>query len=175
MSFHKRKLMYLQLNDTWDYAPDDTIAREVFAGLDSSVILPQPCESSQLCHRCISLRLLYANCTFMDSPAGLEEKANKERCALCRLISQGIQARAKGYRDFVRFASVGSYLTIDDGQGQAIANLYTMPGMCWMQSRFTLSPQLLTIDQVPKMLLCRTVRLGFPDYPMLVVRPSSRS
>lgn len=65
----------------------------------------------------------------MDSPAGLEEKINEEGCALCSLLFRGIQARVKRI-DFVRFARVGSYLTIDDAQGEAIANLYTMPGMC---------------------------------------------
>lgn len=63
----------------------------------------------------------------MDSPAGLEEKINEEKCALCSLLFRGIQVRVKRL-DFVRFARVGSYLTIDDAQGQAIANLYTMPG-----------------------------------------------
>jgi hypothetical protein len=75
----------------------------------------------------------------MDSPKELEEKANKEGCALCRLLLLGIQDRVKKYTDFVRFARVSSYITIDDGKGQAIANLYTIPGMCRKQARFTLS------------------------------------
>jgi hypothetical protein len=68
----------------------------------------------------------------VDSLEGLEEKANKERCALCRLLLKGIQQmkRPREFVDYVRFARVGSYLTIEGGKGQAIANLYTMPGMC---------------------------------------------
>lgn len=56
------------------------------------------------------------------------EKANKEGCGLCGLLSRDIQVRSKSHRDSIRFARVSSYLTIDDGKGQAIANFYTMPG-----------------------------------------------
>jgi hypothetical protein len=126
------------LNDNWDYAPDDTITRKVFADLDLGTIFPQsPSQPSQLCHRCIDLRVWSITCTFVDSPKGLEEKANKERCALCRLLLQGIQTRVKRNDGFVRFARAGSYLTYDGGQGQAIANLYTMPGMSCTHAEFT--------------------------------------
>jgi len=82
----------------------------------------------------------------MDSSKELEEKANKEGCALCRLLLQGILGQVKRYSDFVRFARIGSYLTIDNGQGQAIANLYTIPGMCRIQLSYNLSSQLLTVN-----------------------------
>jgi len=72
----------------------------------------------------------------MDSPDELEEKADKEGCALCRLLLQGIRPRMKSRRDFVRFARIGSSLTIDEGEGQAIANLYTMPSMLPIHSVF---------------------------------------
>jgi hypothetical protein len=81
-----------------------------------------------LCHRCIALGLWSTTCTFIDSLEGLKEKAIKERCELCRLLLQCIQARVKRPGDLVRFARVGSYLTIDNGQGQAIANLYAVSG-----------------------------------------------
>ena len=111
----------------------------------------------------------------MDSPAGLEEKADKERCELCRLLAHSIQAWVKVRHNFVRFARVGSYLTIDDSQGQAVTNFYTMPGMCRAQLRLSFSPRLLTVDQVPKRPACRAFKLGFLDYLMLAARPSSRS
>jgi hypothetical protein len=88
--FHRRKLKYLQLTDNWDYPPGDTIARKVLTSLNSKTILPLSRESSQLCHRCISLRLWSPNCTFVDSLGGLEEKANTEGCDLCRLLLQGL-------------------------------------------------------------------------------------
>jgi hypothetical protein len=124
-------LTVLQLNDNWDYAPDNDFAREVLAGLDSSDVLPQSNMPSPLCRRCHSLRLWYLTYSFQDSLAGLEDKANEEQCKLCQLLLQCIQGRVKGYSGLVRFSRAGSYLTLDDGRKQPVANLYTMPRMYW--------------------------------------------
>lgn len=124
----KGNLISLKLNDDWDYTPDDTIAEGIFSDIDSSAILPQQSELSRLCSRCSSLRLWDMDCTFYDSPEGLDEKSEKETCALCALLSQNMLAQSKSWGDFVRFARVSSYVTIDDSRCQAIANIYTVPG-----------------------------------------------
>jgi hypothetical protein len=74
----------------------------------------------------------------VDSLAGLEEKASKQGCVLCRLLLHGIQSQMIGRQDIVHFARVGSYLIMEDSEGQAIANLYTMPGIFQMKSNFAL-------------------------------------
>jgi hypothetical protein len=101
----------------------------------------------------------------MDSLAGLEGKANKERCALCRLLLQGIQPRMKGRRDFIRFARVGSYLTMEEGEGQAIANLYTMLGMFGIQSSFTLSFTITDRNSGSQKSTLQDIQMGFPKLP----------
>jgi hypothetical protein len=156
----------MQLNDDWDYSSDDTIAIEVCKGLDLSTILPRHTEPSQLCFRCKELRLWSTNCSFWDSPEGLEEKVKKDACTLCEWLLQAVRLQSKGQREFVRFARVGSYLTIDDGLGRAIANIYTMPGMYKRSSKFTYVPMLLTIEQIPKRHLCSIFSLVFQDCKM---------
>lgn len=71
------------------------------------------------------------DCSFTDSLEGLETKAEKYTCALCKLLSQDIQFKSKRQRESVRFARVSSYLAIDDGQGRAIANICMTLGMVW--------------------------------------------
>ncbi|TRX89459.1 hypothetical protein FHL15_009628 [Xylaria flabelliformis] len=66
------------LNDEWDYAPDDAIARDLFNSFDASTFSPQLNIPSTLCGRCRGLRLWSQTCSFSDSPAGLEDKANSE-------------------------------------------------------------------------------------------------
>jgi hypothetical protein len=70
-----------------------------------------------------------------------------------------------GRRDFVRFARVGSYLTMEDGEGQAIANLYTMPGMFQMKSNFT--PFFTTTDRRSgsQNSTLHDIQMGFPQLP----------
>jgi hypothetical protein len=68
------------------------------------------------------------DCSFFDSPEGLMEKSDKQGCALCRLLSRVMLAQSKSRLDSVRFARVSSYLTIDDGKGQPVANICTLQG-----------------------------------------------
>ncbi|KAI0185042.1 hypothetical protein EV127DRAFT_515589 [Xylaria flabelliformis] len=66
------------LNNEWDYAPDDAIARNLLNSFDASIFSPRLNIPSTLCCRCRGLTLWSPTCSFSDSPAGLENKANSE-------------------------------------------------------------------------------------------------
>ncbi|CZR58814.1 uncharacterized protein PAC_08706 [Phialocephala subalpina] len=154
-----QSLTYSKLNDNWLYEPDDTIAKEVLTGVDSSTIFPRAWNSFLLCHRCSGLRLWSSTNTFMDSPAGLEEKAKKQGCMLCRLLSQSMPIRAKEHTDFI-----SSYLTIDDGKGEAIANLYTMPIRTGQEDLYVVSAT-VDIRSGSKKAALQAIQIGFPRLP----------
>ncbi|KAH7156589.1 hypothetical protein EDB81DRAFT_928634 [Dactylonectria macrodidyma] len=111
------------LNDNWDYTPDDAIAKS-FSYVDSFTSPPK----MNLCSRCRDLELWSLECQFTDSPEDLHRKARKDGCALCQLLLHCIRGRAVNLRHLVKFARVGSYLTIDDGREQPVTNFYKIPG-----------------------------------------------
>ncbi|KAH7155791.1 hypothetical protein B0J13DRAFT_521913 [Dactylonectria estremocensis] len=111
------------LNDNWDYTPDDAIAKG-FSHV--GFVTPAP-QKTSFCSRCRALEPCSLGCQFTDSPAGLDGKARDDGCALCQLLSHCIRGRAVHPQEMVNFARVGSYLTIDDGREQPVANLYMIP------------------------------------------------
>ncbi|KAI8952093.1 hypothetical protein F4801DRAFT_589163 [Xylaria longipes] len=118
---------YARLNDDWDYTPDDTIARDIFDSLDLSTFSPRLNIPSRLCGRCRGLRLWSPTCSFSDSPARLEDKANREGCELCHLLLRSIHGRvSQSGNQQVHFLRAGSYLTLRDDRKQIVANLCTM-------------------------------------------------
>ncbi|KAJ2995681.1 hypothetical protein NUW58_g1203 [Xylaria curta] len=137
-----------RLNDIWDYAPDDVFARDVFNSLDPSPISPRSNTPSKLCDRCRSLRLWSPTCSFSDSLAGFEDKANREGCELCRLLLGSLHGRVKQPSDQqVHFLRAGCYLTLRDDRKEVVANLcITLP------SRNT---------------SLQEVQLGFPELPVV--------
>ncbi|KAI1420106.1 hypothetical protein F5Y12DRAFT_792268 [Xylaria sp. FL1777] len=114
------------LNDDWDYAPDNSIAQDVFSRLDPSIFSPRLNVPSTLCRRCRSLRLWSPACSFSDSPTGLEDKAKRENCELCHLLLQSIYSRVSlSGNQQVHFLRAGCYLTLRDDRKQIMANLCT--------------------------------------------------
>ncbi|KAI1734660.1 hypothetical protein F4680DRAFT_470682 [Xylaria scruposa] len=116
------------LNDDWNYASDDAIARDLFKGLDPSTFSPRLDIPSKLCGRCRGLRLWSPTCSFSDSPVGLEDKANSEGCDLCRLLLQSIHGRvSRSDNQQVHFIRADCYLILRDDRKQIVANLCTPP------------------------------------------------
>ncbi|KAJ8133056.1 hypothetical protein O1611_g567 [Lasiodiplodia mahajangana] len=111
-----------ELNDDWEYIPDNDLGGEVFEQPNSSPTLLARGQASTLCSRCSSLSLWSASCAFADTLRGLEQKMNY--CALCRLLhSQCIQANMFQNGKLLRFSRASSYLKID-GYEQPIVSLY---------------------------------------------------
>ncbi|KAI0543765.1 hypothetical protein F4679DRAFT_577374 [Xylaria curta] len=122
----KPRRPYARLNDDWEYASDDAIARDVFNGLDPSTFSPRLNIPSTLCGRCRGLRLWSPTCRFSDSPVGLEDKANNEGCDLCRLLLRSIHGRvSRSDNQQVHFIRADCYLTLRDDRKQIVANLCT--------------------------------------------------
>ncbi|KAK5630875.1 hypothetical protein RRF57_006590 [Xylaria bambusicola] len=115
-----------RLNDDWDYAPDDAIARDVFSKLDPTAFSTNSKSTSALCGRCRDLRLWSPTCSFSDSPVGLEDKTKVEGCELCRLLLQSINSRSsQSGNQQVHFLRAGCYLTLRDDRKKIVANLCT--------------------------------------------------
>jgi hypothetical protein len=119
----------LQLSDNWDYTPDSTFAKRVFADLDWKSYVPRETKS-QLCKRCADLQLWSTGCYFYDSPSKLDFKADTEGCLLCPLLSRRLKQRKIDHDKVVRFDRIDSYLIVDDGLAQPVANLYKTPRSC---------------------------------------------
>ncbi|KAI0858191.1 hypothetical protein F4860DRAFT_505517 [Xylaria cubensis] len=125
-STSKPRRPYARLNDEWDYDPDDAIARDLFNSFDASTFPPRLNIPSTLCGRCRGLTLWSPTCSFSDSPAGLEDKANSEGCELCRLLLRSIHGRAsQSDHQQVHFIRAGCYLTLRDNRKQIVANFCT--------------------------------------------------
>ncbi|KAI0908761.1 hypothetical protein F4823DRAFT_639853 [Ustulina deusta] len=115
-----------RLNDDWDYAPDDVIARDVFNSLDLIPSSPRLNIPSTLCGRCRGLSLWSPTCSFSDSPGGLADKANREGCELCHLLLRSIHGRvSQSGNQQVHFLRAGCHLTLRDDRKQIVANLCT--------------------------------------------------
>jgi hypothetical protein len=119
----------LQLSDNWDYTPDSTFAKRVFADLDWKSYVPCKTES-KLCKRCADLQLWSIGCYFYDSPSKLDFKVDTEGCLLCPLLSSRLKQRKTDHDKVVRFDRIGSYIIVDDGLAQPVANLYKTPRSC---------------------------------------------
>ncbi|KAM7213460.1 HET domain containing protein [Rhypophila decipiens] len=72
-------------NNTWEYTPDEGLARQIFQTIDVHTVLP-PHESTSLCTRCNGLDLLSPNCEFSDTVFSLESRIGVSNCTLCRLL-----------------------------------------------------------------------------------------
>ncbi|KAI8680642.1 Protein kinase domain-containing protein [Fusarium sp. Ph1] len=116
-----------RLTDNWIYTPDDAFDVPFLDSLVLASVILQV-DRPALCRRCSSLSLWSTECHFTDSRSGLDAKAQNEHCQLCKLLSYCIRDRRCSLRDPVHFARAGSYLTVDDGQGQPVLNLCTVPG-----------------------------------------------
>ncbi|KAI0107272.1 hypothetical protein GGR51DRAFT_571210 [Nemania sp. FL0031] len=137
---------YARLNDIWDYASDDAFAKRIFNNLSPCPFFSQLNIRTHLCSRCRSLRLWSLTCSFSDSLAGLEDKANHESCDLCKLLLRGIHDRVNQYGDRqIHFLRAGSYLTLKDNQRHLVANICT-----------TLLSQNIHLQEV---------QIGFPQLP----------
>ncbi|KAI8722678.1 Protein kinase domain-containing protein [Fusarium sp. LHS14.1] len=115
-----------RLTDNWIYTPDDTFDVHFLNDFCLATVA-QKLDKPLLCHRCRSLSLWSIECRFTDSRSGLDTKARDEHCGLCKLLSYCIRDRKYSLRDTVCFSRVGSYLTVDDGKGQPVVNLCTLP------------------------------------------------
>jgi hypothetical protein len=114
-----------QLDDLWNYAPDDVFARILFRNLGASAISPRLNTPSTLCDRCRGLKLYSPACTFLDSLAGLEDKASRRGCELCRLLLRSMQGqvdRSSDQQVQFQFLRAGCYLTLGDAR-KIVANL----------------------------------------------------
>ncbi|KAH6889644.1 hypothetical protein B0T10DRAFT_571612 [Thelonectria olida] len=117
------------LSDNWNYTPDDSFPPAFFADFELVLPVPQTYEA-QLCRRCRGLSLWSVECNFMDSRHSLDAKGfGGHGCSLCQLLSHCIRDRLHSPHEIVRFARVGSYLTVDDGQEQPVIILSTMPAL----------------------------------------------
>ncbi|UPK91894.1 hypothetical protein LCI18_002829 [Fusarium solani-melongenae] len=116
-----------RLTDNWIYTPDDTFNDLSLIDFDLATVTPKV-DRPPLCRRCRSLSLWSTECHFADSRSGLDTKARDDRCELCKLLAYCIGDRKYSLRDPVHFSRVGSYLTVDDGRGQPVVNLCTVPG-----------------------------------------------
>ncbi len=122
VSNERRKANLSQLNDNWEYMPDNELVQDVIRDLD------QGGKISTLCSRCNELQLWSPTCSFSDTLAGVKETA--DYCALCKLLlSRCTQSHVGLDGGPIRFFRVGSSLSFGDGQGVPIASLYyTAPG-----------------------------------------------
>ncbi|KAL2689170.1 hypothetical protein Neosp_003222 [[Neocosmospora] mangrovei] len=127
LGFEPERNLWFTLTDNWIYTPDDTFDVQFLNAFDVATVTPKV-GKPLLCRRCRSLSLWSIECRFTDSRSGLDTKARDEHCGLCKLLVYCIRDRKYSLRDTVCFSRVGSYLTVDDGKGQPVVNLCTLPG-----------------------------------------------
>lgn len=121
-------LISIQLNDLWDYTPDEKLAKLVFIGLDVRPHSGSWANPSRLCGRCHNLPLWSPVCGFQYSRAELAESVG-QGCGLCTLLLGGLEGRV-GDQDkrHIRFIRSGSYLTLESDRKKPVINLYRLPG-----------------------------------------------
>ncbi|KAM0418916.1 hypothetical protein ACHAPT_012181 [Fusarium lateritium] len=115
------------LTDSWIYTPDNTFTAAFFRDADFLASFRREGEP-QLCPRCRHLPLRSIDCHFTDSRSGLDIKAQKHNCELCKLLSYCIRGRSYSAEDTIQFARVGSHLTVADGKREPVVNLCALPG-----------------------------------------------
>lgn len=115
-----------QLHDDWEYTPDEEAARLMFGAradaADAGV------EYADLCMRCRSLSLFSLNCSFSDTYEGLIGKFSIDNCALCCLLSSGINGRPQAQHDRIDFVRAGSNIIAPTCGDSPIATLCRPPG-----------------------------------------------
>ncbi|KAK1749723.1 hypothetical protein QBC47DRAFT_311471 [Echria macrotheca] len=109
------------VNDSWEYTPDATLAREVFQSLNTNTVLPRSM-TSPLCARCKGLELLSLECKFSDTVSGLRSTAERG-CALCRLLLSWCNSHPEAAQGVIKFFRAGARLAAVGSERVGIATL----------------------------------------------------